>query len=387
MRIGIDASRANLDAKTGTEWYAFQVIQKLLPKLSQRAKVVLYVKEPLNSSWPPLPQGVTVRVLRWPPQLLWTQLRLAWEMLLQPPDILFVPAHTIPIISPRKTITTLHDIGFERYQALYDTRHIGPAWLSPIIRILTFGRYGSSELDYHRWSARLALRKAARIVTVSKFSKKEIIDQFKVDPEKIVVIPCGYNPEFHVIKDQATIDRVHDTFALPKDFFLFIGRIEEKKNIKTLLEAYHAYRDRGGTYSLALAGKPGYGYEAYSSLLKQKGVRTLGWVPYRDLPILMNAAAGFVFPSAYEGFGIPILEAMACHIPVITSNTSAMPETAGSAALLVDPSNCLAIAEAMQTLEHDYSTRERLITAGVKHITQFSWEHTARQLGDLIAGL
>lgn len=384
MVIGIDASRANLEARTGTEWYAFHMIRGLIRNAHQRYQFVLYTKSPLREDWGPMPSSVTVKILRWPPGFFWTQLRLAWEMLWHSPDLLFVPAHTIPLVTPRRTITTLHDVGFEHFSKLYGQQTIGPRWLSPLVRLVTWGRYSSSELDYHRWSARLAIRKALRIITVSEFSKREIIKTLRAVPASIQVIPCGYNMEYHQNNDPEAISGVRMKYGLPKTYFLFIGRIEQKKNIGAMLDAYFRYRSTGGTFDFAFAGSPGYGYEKFKQMIQhssyESSIHNLGWVPTEDLPLLMNGSGAFIFVTSYEGFGIPVLEAMACGTPVLTAQDHATAEVAGDAALTVPSADPAAIAWGMHEISENQQLREMLKKRGLQHVTKFSWEFSSELL-------
>jgi len=194
MIIGIDASRANKLEKTGTEWYAYHIIEEIKKLADHNDQYILYSKEKLRGQLAILPRNFKSKVLNWPFKYLWTQFRLAWEMVLNKPNVLFVPAHTIPVICPSKTITTLHDIGFEKYSHLYSQRGIGPKIFGILVKIFTFGRYSNTELDYHRWSARLAFKKAKRIITVSHFSKNEIVNHFNVDSDLISVVSNAYDP-------------------------------------------------------------------------------------------------------------------------------------------------------------------------------------------------
>ncbi|MBL7047693.1 MAG: hypothetical protein ISR95_08730, partial [Candidatus Marinimicrobia bacterium] len=245
MVIGIDASRANEVKKTGTEWYAYHLIQEFKKIADPNDQFILYSKEPLRDELAKLPSNFKSKVLNWPPKFLWTQLRLSFEMLFQRPSVLFVPAHTIPVIHPRNTITTLHDVGFERFHNLYSKKTIGyntsfAKWLVNIlVRILTLGKYGSNEYDYHRFSARFALKHAKKILTISKFSKKEIIDLFGANyAKKISVIPLAYDKSsFETTYSEATKDQVLKKYNIRKPYILYIGRLEEKKNIIGLVEA------------------------------------------------------------------------------------------------------------------------------------------------------
>ena len=206
MIIGIDASRANQREKTGTEWYSWHLIRQLVPLLSGHT-IRLYTREPLLADLVDLKaQGAEERVLGWRPGIMWTHLRLSWEMIWHQPDVLLILADTVPLVHPPNTFTTIHDIAFERMPELYGQRSVQRriGWAKPLvslgIHILTFGQYGASELDYHRWSVRHALRACHKIFSVSKFTKQELIDVLKADPEKITAgPPIDHRNPFHTI--------------------------------------------------------------------------------------------------------------------------------------------------------------------------------------------
>ncbi|MDD5567238.1 MAG: hypothetical protein PHH01_03520, partial [Patescibacteria group bacterium] len=168
MKIGIDASRANSREKTGTEWYSFRLIQEFKKIADSNDQFFLYSKEGLDFGLENLPSNFKSRVLRWPPKFLWTQIRLSIHLLFNKADVLFVPAHTLPLINCRKTVLTVHDIGFERFEQLYSQKIIGPRnfvkkLINLGVRVVTLGRYGSNELDYHRWAMKYAIEHASII--------------------------------------------------------------------------------------------------------------------------------------------------------------------------------------------------------------------------------
>ncbi len=388
MLIGIDASRANLQHKTGTEWYAYHLIQNFKKIADPRDQFILYSKDKLKGDLGVLPNNFSSKVLGWPPKFLWTQLRLAWEMIWHKPDVLFVPAHTIPIFHPSKTITTLHDVGFEHDAKLYSTNKIGPAdsllkkILALVVRILTLGKYGSSELDYHRWAARFALKHARTIITVSQFSKNEILNYYPTDPKKLKVIYHGISDIYKKITDSKKISEVLKKIGVNTPFFLYVGRWEQKKNTAGLIEAFNEFiKTDPINHKLVLVGRPAFGFEEIKKKMNEytlkKRILLLDWQPEENLAVLYNAATAFVFPSVYEGFGLPILEAMKCGSPVITSNQGAMKEIAGNAALLVNPKETSAIAQAMSKITSDQTFRQRLIESGFKRAAMFSWEKSA----------
>lgn len=397
MIIGIDASRANEKQKTGTEWYSYYLIQEMKKIAPPDMEFVLYSKEPLRDGLEKLPGNFQTRVLKWPPKFLWTQLRLSWEMIWHKPDVLFVPAHTIPIIHPQKTITILHDIGFEKYPDLYSQKFIGYRqpflnkiiWL--LVKILTLGKYSNTELDYHRFSARFAVKHALRIITVSHFSRNEIINTYHASPEKITVIQPGYGQSYKQLDERdEKLQEVLKKYHIQNPFFISVGRLEEKKNTAGIVEAFGLFKNqrKKNDCQLVLAGKPGYNFHKVTENIKkyhlEKYVIMTGFVPDDELPYLMKQAHLFLMPSFYEGFGLPIIEAMACGVPVITSNFASMKEVAGNSALLVDPKNSNEIAEAIVKLTKDQKFRHELIESGLKRALAFSWENCARETLKLI---
>ena len=364
MKIGIDASRANKTFKTGTEWYSYYVI-KQMAEIDQETDFILYSPEKLVGGLSDLGPKVKNAVLNWLPKRFWTQIRLSYEMFKRPPEVLFIPAHAIPLIHPKNTITTIHDVGFEHFPELYSQK----------------------SLWYHRFSVRFALKHCKKVIAISKFTKQELIDKFKADPEKIVVINNGFNNErYRVIDAPEKINEILDKYKIKKPFIMSIGRLEEKKNTAGIIEAFKLIIDHWPKYKdlqLVLIGNKGYGFEKVLSLIGKydlsHSVNFPGWVEEEDLPYLLNAAQAFVFPSFYEGFGIPILEAMACGCPVITSNFGATKEVAGNTAILVDPKLEGDIAQGIISVLENQALREYIIKKGIERAKQFSWEKCAQE--------
>jgi glycosyltransferase involved in cell wall biosynthesis len=330
---------------------------------------------------------VTFRVLRWPPKFLWNLIRLSWEMLVHPPDVLFVPAHTVPLVHPKRLVTMCHDVGFERFPSLYETKPIGPrhgvgkAFFSVFVRVITLGRYRNSELDYHRFSMRLALRRAARILVPSQFTEREIRRFYPKTRREIRVIPHGLNSVYQTVISSSQRRQVAEKFGVMKPYLFFLGRWEEKKNISLLLQAYQMLRRSGRPEKLVLGGRPGFGFESAwesidsltrQSILLCENVTT-------EAPVLMSEASVFLFPSAYEGFGMPILEAMASGTPIVASTCASIPEVAGDAAILVDPGNPRAFADAIQRVLTNEELRQTLIDRGLRRAATYSWASAGQE--------
>ena len=395
MIIGIDASRANLRERTGTEQYSFQILKNLVAA-DRKNRYVLYLKDEPLDDLRSLGPNVTFRVLRWPPRYLWSQIRLSLEMLVHRPDVLFIPAHTIPIIHPRNTVTTIHDLGFERNIDLYGKHAIGGRNLSKTIltviaRIMTLGRYGASELDYHRWSARFAASHARHLITVSEFSKQEIVQRYGVDANRISVIHHGFDAVTYRRPSKPEIDRVLAMTGVRRPYVTFVGRLERKKNVLALVKAFAEARTSLPALTLVLIGKIGFGWDEAASFITQRrlqsSVQLLGWQPNDSVASVIAGAQALVFLSEYEGFGMPILESFAIGTPVIGARKGSIPEVSGEAALLVDPHDPTAVAQAIERVTHNADIKERLIALGLERARSFSWKTAAEDtLAVLTAG-
>lgn len=359
--IGIDASRANRKERTGVEWYAYHLIQKLKGVIPPEYRVALYTEEPLRDGLERLPPNWESRVLGWPPRRLWTQARLSWEMLRRPPDLFFVPAHVIPAITAKRTLTTLHDVAFMALR----------------------GAYRPAGREYLKLMYRHAVRRA-RILTVSEFSKAEIIRYFGANADRIDVTHLGYDEDrFGPATDDEIRARLN-AYGVRRPYFLFVGRLEAKKNLRGLLAAFREYKKMrpDDEAKLVLVGKTGYGYDAEMQTMGERermSVVQKGYVAPDDMRCLYAGATAFVFPSNYEGFGIPLLEAFACGTPVIASDVTSIPEIAGEAALYVKPSDTVGIAQAMARLADDAELRALLAAKGAARLRAFSWQHTAER--------
>lgn len=357
MLIGIDASRAVADRPTGTEVYSQRLIQALLA-LEPRHRFRLYFRSPPAAGDF---AGAELRIIPFP--RLWTHLRLSWEMARQRPDVLLVPAHVVPPIRPRVSIVTVHDLGYLHFP----DAHPRPQRL---------------YLDLStRWNARAA----THILTDSAATKADLVAHYAVPPEKITVAYPGYDEALTPVRDSSAIEAVKMRYAITGDYFLYLGTLQPRKNLARLVDAFISL-DSPAT--LVIAGKEGWLYDdLFAQVRRMRSAgRVLfpGYVADEDKPALLSGALAFVFPSLYEGFGLPVLEAQACGCPVITSTTSSLPEVAGGAALLVDPTDTAAIASAMQRVASDPTLREALTQRGFANVRRFSWAACARTVLSVI---
>jgi glycosyltransferase involved in cell wall biosynthesis len=364
MRIGIDASRANRRPRTGVEWYSYELIQclKELPE-TEAHQWRLYTNAPLQEGLETMPANWREERLSWPLPYLWTQARLSYEMMKRSPDVLFVPAHVLPRITPKKTVVTVHDVGFRRFPQLYK-----PA-----------------QIAYHEISTQEIVKKATRIITVSEFSKREIVELYRANPDRIFVTPLGIRQDLCFLRSNEEQARVREKFVLKNSFFLSIGRWEKKKNTLGLIRAFEQFvKETNGMEELVLVGLPGSGWaeiqRAYEDSPAKERIRFLGYVSESEKGALLSAATAYVHLAFYEGFGLPPLEAMACGCPVICSDVASLPEVVGrSNALWVAPDQQAQITDAMQTIVRQSSVRERLRVAGQTHVKDMTWKRTAEQ--------
>jgi len=366
MIIGIDASRANKPNKTGTEWYSWHLIEELKKIAPESDSFRLYANSLLIGELGIL-TGVKwqEKILTWPPKFLWTQIRLWWELLLNPPDALLVPAHTIPLLPIRRRIRVLvnvHDVGFKRSPELY----------KPI------------QVWYHDLTMKRIRSRADLIITISEFSKREIMELYEVPEEKIKVVHLGFDAANYHEQSDSDIAAAMEKYGAADPYLLYVGRLEKKKNIGNIVKAFVIAREHHENLKLVLAGSSGNQYdeikEIISGLKLEKEIILPGYVPQKDLPQLIAGAKAFLFPTLYEGFGLPILEAMACGTPVITSDTPPHTEVGGEAAVYIDPKSPEKLADAiMKVLEND-EFRRQVAESGVLRAKEFSWRKTAESI-------
>ena len=232
--------------------------------------------------------------------------------------------------------------------------------------------------------------RADLIITISEFSKNEIIKYMNVNPDKIKVVPCGIDHSiYHERIASRVICEIKKKYDLNKEYFLYVGTLEPRKNIKAIIYAYRLLVQRKGDDSpnLVLAGKKGWGYEEIANLVNElqldKKVIFTGYIEEDDKPALISGAVGFLFPSLYEGFGIPPLEAMACGTPVLVSNEASLPEVVGNAGMKVAHNDYDSMSEFMEKLFFEPGYRHKWSEEGIKQAQLFSWENSAKKLLDV----
>ncbi len=365
LSVGIDASRSLRAEPTGTEFYSRQIIGHMLAEPNDRFAFRLYAPETptaeaMRGAAPPPHDQRAVTVHTLPGNRLWTHRTLAWELCRRPPHVLFVPAHVVPFLpSPPlpPTVVTLHDIGYRYF----------PRSHTPLQRLYL-------ELST-RWSAAAA----KRIIAVSRHTADDLQRFYGVPEAKIRVIheaPAPRTPEPG--RDAATAPVYQRPFAL------YVGTIQPRKNLLRLIDAFaQLAQQRHVNWDLVLVGRWGWLSEEYEKHVAASGltgrVHFPGYLPDAAVAALMEKALFFAFPSLFEGFGLPVLEAQTTGVAVMCAKNSALPEIAGDAALLVDPEDVDDIAAAMLRLSRDEALRQELIAKGYENVKRFSWEKAARE--------
>ncbi|MDD5416230.1 MAG: glycosyltransferase family 1 protein [Candidatus Daviesbacteria bacterium] len=407
MVIGFDGSRAFTGQRTGTENYSYQLL-KNLAKIDRINQYIVYLR-PLGTQGVPLqgwPDNFRFRTINW--LRLWTQGGLAIQTFRDNLDVLFVPAHTLPVIRypGLKTVVTVHDLGSEYLSSMHQIK----------------------QRIYLGFMQRYQLKTATKIIAVSKATKNNLVKKTGIDQRRIEVIYEGYDQNlFRPVKFDLLVNSLSHYGLKPGKYFLFVGTVQPRKNLERLIKAFAKFAARRSAKNrsygrdllacenfvedrypqslrksaqnpqhflttcdfaalkLIIVGGKGWMSEKIYALPKQLGiedrVKFLGYVPVKDLPALYSGAIALTFPSLFEGFGLPILEAQACGCPVLTSNISSMPEVAGlsdgGGAIFVDPYSTSDIVKGMVEIMNK-DMKRRIIEAGFLNIKRFSWERCAR---------
>jgi glycosyltransferase involved in cell wall biosynthesis len=267
----------------------------------------------------------------------------------------------VPLLSPVPTVVTIHDMSLTLYPAFH-----------PLRRVLL-----------NRPLMEMAARRADAIITVSEAARRDIVRLCGIDAARVHVVHEAAAPAFRVIRDRGELMRVRRRYRLADRFILYVGTIEPRKNLPKLLEAFAARRIAGDLpHQLVCAGPYGWLSADIDALIDRLRIRDAvtftGYVPFDDLPAIYNLAEMLVFPSVYEGFGLPVIEAMACGTPVVTGPVAALDEVAGSAAARFEPLEAAALGDCLVALARDRDRRKHLTQRGLERSRTFSWQRAAR---------
>jgi glycosyltransferase involved in cell wall biosynthesis len=349
MRIAIDASRTTVARVTGTEQYAIALIRALIRLNDGSHSFTLYFRDAPPPDLFPDDPHVTQRVIPW--RRAWTHLRFAAALWADRPDVTFVPAHTLPFVFPGRAVVTVHDLGYRVFPRAHKTR----------------------DRLYLDLTTRFSAWRATWVLADSQATAHDLTRFYGTPADKIRVVYPGVEP-----LPVGDVEAVRARYRLPARYFLFLGTLQPRKNIARIVQAYATYREaHGGDVGLVLAGGQGWLYdEAWTAGVD--GVTLTGYVDDADRGALYAGAEALVFPSLYEGFGFPVLEALHAGTPVIASSTSSLPELVGDAGLLVDPLDVAAIARAMAAIKPD-------VAHGQAQAARFTWDAAGRAVLDVFA--
>ncbi len=366
MHIGIDVSPALRKHKTGVEWYVYHCVSQML-QLESSHTFLLYADKKFSSDFLDTNNSVQQKYLPWPFALFWSEFRLSYECFRKAPDVLFVPGRGLPLIHPKKTITAIHDLGFFEHDP-YRSR---------------------KRIEYLKWSNQFAVSHASHIITFANFTKEEIIKRYGISEKLITVIPHAYDNEiFHGSYSQQEVDEFLDRKGIKKPYIVSISRIDGRKNIIRLTRAFEKVHLQHEELSLVLAGPLGFfGDEikkAWEATNCASAIQYLSWIEEREKALLLQGAACFVFPSLFEGFGIPVLEAQGSGVPVLCSSTTTLPEVVGEGALFFDPLSIDNIAEKINQILSDHALSQQLIQKGLENTKRFSWKKTAEKTLEIL---
>lgn len=361
MIVGIEG-RTLQGERYGVARYLINLLREMVA-LEADDRYIVFTSgpiEPLGFSSPRL----EIKTLSMRPSLLWRHLRLPLAMRRDGVDLHFSPSYFLPLLKLCPAVVVVHDITFK----------VHPEW---------FARDRRFRFDDLFWRE---VARAERIITVSEHSKVDIVRVLDVAPERVTVIPEAADTLFAPVEDEDRLEAVRRKFGLGRDFLFTAGSIHTRRNLERLIEAVGAAsRALDAPLELLILGTPA----PFSPPVDIQGtarrcgmeerVKRIGYVSEEELLLLYNACTLFVYPSLYEGFGLPVIEAMACGTPVACSNTTSIPEVAGGAAEYFDPESVEEMAEAVRRVMADASLRQRLSRAGKERASSFSWRRAAKE--------
>lgn len=361
MKIAIDGYEANVPQRLGSSQVAFELIGHFEKIDRKNEYTILLPGKPLDDL-PKERQGWQYRVLK--PKALWTRIALPLYLYTSSvkPDLIFSPTHYIPRFSPVKRIATIFDLSFLHFPEMFERIDL---W------------------QLKNWT-KYSLENADHIITISNFSKQDIISQYKLDISKITLAYPGFDEDFfHPVKNLAKTQKIKRKYGIKDPYIICVGTIQPRKNLIRLMEAIARIEN----IKLVIvgkskgAGRQGWMYQDILDTPKKLGIEDrvifTGFIPVEDLPLLLSDAVAFIQSSLWEGFGIPVLEAMACGTPVIVSNVSSLPEVVGEAGLLVDPYSVDQTEQAIRTIISDKKLRQKKSKEGIEQARKFSWDKMA----------
>ncbi len=368
-RVGLNAQLLSLQQSyrsAGISWYIFNLLQNL-GDVASDFQFTTFVN---TADFQSRTERVSVRrnsarAQKPPLRILWEQTKLPLELRREKLNLLHSLAFVSPMATTLPSVVTIYDLSFLHYPHLFKP----------------FNRWYLSTFT------RLSAKRADAIIAISESTRQDVISAFNVSPKKVHTVYCGADAAFRPLP-KADIEAFRTKHQLPQKFIFRLGTIEPRKNVEGVIKAYAEWRARDKTAPpLIVAGGKGWYYREVFQWVENLGLQDSvffpGYLPQSDLPLWYNAASLMVYPSHFEGFGLPVLESMACGTPVITSDVSSLPEVAGTAALMVSPTDTGALSRAMQSVFEDETLAQSLREKGLRQAAKFSWAKAAKQTTDI----
>lgn len=370
MIVGIDGNEANIEKRVGVNEYAFKLLenlQKLSGEAQNHLKLIVYLKKKPLSDLPEETQNFGYKII--PGAGAWILTRLMPDLFFgRPrPDVFFTPSHYIPPFAPMPRVCSIMDLGYLKYTAQF------------------------RKIDFWQlklWSA-ISILISKAIIAISNSTKQDIVRHYPFAKNKIYVTPLAYDKEkFNTLIPESDVRRIKNKYSIVHDYVLYLGTLKPSKNVEGLITAFHAvitnYQLSIPNLKLVIAGKKGWMFETIFKKAENLGLRNkvvfTDFVPEEDKPALIKGARVFVLPSFWEGFGLDVLNAFGCGVPVVASNAGSLPEVVGDAGILVDPNDTESIAGGIsEVLLADKSQYNSLVSKGLAQAARFSWEKTARE--------
>jgi glycosyltransferase involved in cell wall biosynthesis len=365
MKIGV--MLRSLTDVGGPGEYTRSLLSALL-RIDRVNEYYLFIAEAaLGARFQEFPNAHPV-VLKSPSKLIFDQVLVPRAVRRYGCDVVINLKHSVPLLTGAPSIFVMH----------------GADWLAFPQNYYFFDRM------YHKLSLPLFCRKAARIISVSHDATRIAVERLNLPPSQVATVYHGFRTDFHRVEDPERRARARERYELPERFILYVGRIYPMKNVRGLVEAFAKLRDRV-PHSLVISGIKHYKTEPDFAAIDEYSLHDrvipTGFVEEEDLPVLYSMADAFVLPSLYEGFGIPLLEAMACGCPIVTSTQGSCPEVVDGAAVLVNPRDTTDIAAGIYRILNDRDLAAELVRKGYQRVAQFSWEKCARETLDVIASV
>lgn len=358
MVIGVDGNEANVKNRVGTGTYALELLKQFAKEKNH--KFLIYLKEKPQAGLPK--ETPNFKYFVFGPKKLWTQLALSVQLTIKPKvDVFFSTAHYGPRFSKVPYVVTIHDLSYLHYPRLFNK--------DDLLQLTAWSKY--------------SIENSKHIIAPSKSTKEDIVKNYKVPAAKITVTYEGYNKNLFKPLQKNKIDAILKKYKIKRDYVIFVGTLQPRKNVEKLIEAFAILKGSSlSNLQLVVCGKKGWLYEPILEKSKELGIQDkvvfTDFVPDKDLPALISKAKAYVLPSLWEGFGIPVIEAQACGVPTVVSNTSSLPEIVGDSAVLIDPEDTESIAKGIKKAL-DPENAPNLVKKGLENIKRFSWETCAAE--------